>query len=417
MTVASSRRCEAAAREKPCVAIVDRLVPHYRASLYQRLMSSDRAEYWIVAAAHPSESMHTVPYPNGWRWIDAPTKDIPGSGGRALWQWGAVRAGLSPRFNAILMMANPRDPALWLCAIAAKITGKRLLMWTHGYKRSGTPLLHRVRRCWHALADALLLYGHFGKVMCIRHGDPPEKCHVVYNSLDYDRQKAERDRLTDQRRADVRRELFGESHGPVVICISRFYQRKRVDLLLDAHAKLRQGHGIDAHVLLVGEGDALNSLQSQTERLGTGDSVHVVGPSYDEHRTAELISIADLCVAPTHIGLTAVHAMAYAVPVVTDDDIENHGPEFEAIIPGRTGAFYCAGCADDLAHVMAQWLLPMPRRREVANECIRMVERFYTPAVQAEAIERAVAGKPADDLCAAWASADMHASREDATSS
>jgi glycosyltransferase involved in cell wall biosynthesis len=386
-------------------------VPHYREALYERLMASDRADYWIVAAAHPSEAMRTVRYPNGWRWIDAPARPIPGTGGRAVWQWGAASAGWSRRFDTVLMMANPRDPALWLCALGARLTGKRLLMWTHGYKRSGTPMLHRIRSLWHALAHGLLLYGHFGKAMCIRHGDPPEKCHVVYNAVNYDRQRTERHRLTPDRVAGVRRELLGESDGPVVICISRFYRRKRIDLLLEALAKLRERHHVDAQLLLVGEGEALEPLVAQADRLGISTSVHFVGSSYDEPRTAELISLADLCVAPTHIGLTAVHAMAYGVPVVTDDDLENHGPEFEAIIPGRTGAFYRAGRADDLAEVMARWLLPTPRKDDVGAECIRIVERFYTPQVQAEAIERAVAGEAADDLRVAWSSAVTEARR------
>jgi hypothetical protein len=97
-----------------------------------------------------------------------------------------------------------------------------------------------------------------------------------------------------------------------------------------------------------------------------------------------------------------MHCLAYGVPCVTHDDWLDQMPEFEAILPGRTGAFFRKDDVEDLARVMQEWLSP-PRKPQVANACIAHVERFYTPLVQAGVMLRALHGDEADDLRVAYA--------------
>lgn len=54
---------------------------------------------------------------------------------------------------------------------------------------------------------------------------------------------------------------------------------------------------------------------------------------------AELIYNADLCVAPGNIGLTAMHAMMFGCPCISHNDFSWQMPEFEAIVPYKTGNF------------------------------------------------------------------------------
>ncbi len=376
--------------DRPRVALVDRHVPHYRAALYTILMHSARASYHIVAAV-PCETQSTVPFPGDWSWTDAPARTIAGTGGRSVWQWGAVKAGFSRRFDTVLMMANPRDPGLWACAIAARLTGKRVLMWTHGPK-STAAAGQLVRRLWHRLATTLLFYGHRGRTLSVQAGDPPGKCHVVYNSLDYDRQRDLRQSMTPQRINAVRDELFDRRDVPVIICICTLYAEKRVDVLLRAHAVLRK-RGRETSLLIVGDGEMRERLERLAEELQIASSVRFYGPCYDERRTAELMCSADLCVIPSAVGLAAMHSLAYGVPIITDGNLDTQSPEVEAIAPGRTGDL-CPPNPDDLAATVGAWLDAHPTRDDVARECIRMVERFYRPQIQAAAIELAVAGEP-----------------------
>jgi len=374
------------------VAIIDRCVPHYREALYNELMASNRASYHIIAAKQPIEVMHTVSPPPHWPWTDAPCRRIPGSGNRSVWQWGAIKAGFSPKFDVILMMANPRDPGLWFCALGARLTGKRLLMWTHGSKH---PDRHPsiIRRLWHNLAHALLFYGQSGQSIAIKNGTPPFKCHVVFNSLDYDQQKSFRTSILPDQSKILRRKLFGDENIPVIICISRFHARKQIDILLNAHHILKIQKQ-QVHLLLVGDGDQMEPLRKLAEKNQTLEQTIFYGPCYDEPETASLLMAADLCVIPGDIGLSAMHALAYGIPVITHDDPTSHGPEFESIIPELTGEFFHKDDAEHLAIIMSNWLFPKPRKLAVSQYCINIIEQHYTPERQAIAMERAILGLP-----------------------
>jgi glycosyltransferase involved in cell wall biosynthesis len=390
------------------VAIIDRCVPHYRKGVYDVLMADRDMDFTIVAAARPIERIGTVPYPGPatWRWIDAHGVKIPLTGGASAWQWRAVTAGLGGRFDAIVMMANPNDPSLWLCALAARVTGKRLIFWTHGLTRHDPPLRRFLRVVWMRLAHAMTIYAHLGKVGCLQEGFKPERCHVCYNSLDYEHQRRLRDSLTPEMIAQTRRELFGEiaARVPIALSISRLAAWKKVDLLIRAHAQLiKAGH--DLRLLIVGDGAERGKLEALANELGVRDSVRFFGECYDEDRLASLIAACDLCVTPGAIGLSVMHCLAYGVPCVTHDDWFDQMPEFEAIVPGKTGDFFRKDDVHDLARVMSAWLLPSPRKPQVSKACIAHVERFYTPRIQAAVIRRAVRGEPADDLWVAWGKA------------
>ena len=105
-----------------------------------------------------------------------------------------------------------------------------------------------------------------------------------------------------------------------------------------------------------------------------------------------------LCVCPGHVGLTAIHTMAYGVPVISHGDLDDQAPEVEAILPGETGDLYQRGSSEDMTDRIESWLRTHPNRDDVAHACIRMIEERYNPDRQAIVIDGAVRGIPADRL-------------------
>lgn len=385
------------------IAIVDRIVPTYRFGLYDVLMGDPSVQCTLIAAAKPVERIGTVAFPGPidhgkprWRWIDAPGVKVPLSRGASVWQWGVAKAGFSRRFDAVIMMANPNDPAMWICALGARLTGKRVIFWTHGLTKRDSRLHRRQRVWWMRLAHAFAIYGHFGKIGCVEEGFDPAICHVCYNSLDYAEQKRLRATLTPADRDATRRELFGSADVPIAISLSRLNSIKRIDLLIRAHASLIHG-GERARLLIVGDGPERAKLEALVDELKVRETVKFFGECYDEARLATLIAATDVAVTPGAIGLTVMHCLAYGVPCITHDDWYDHGPEFEAIIENKTGGFFRKDDVEDLARVMKQWLRS-PSRDEVSRACIAHVERFYRPEIQASVMLRAVRGEPADDL-------------------
>jgi glycosyltransferase involved in cell wall biosynthesis len=95
------------------------------------------------------------------------------------------------------------------------------------------------------------------------------------------------------------------------------------------------------------------------------------------------------------VGLTAMQSLAYGTPVITHGDCERQAPEWEAIVPGETGAVFECGSAESLAGAVRDWLSRNPDREAVRKRCYGIIERYFNPHTQCQIIERAVAGKPA----------------------
>ena len=98
------------------------------------------------------------------------------------------------------------------------------------------------------------------------------------------------------------------------------------------------------------------------------------------------------------VGLTAMHSLAFGVPLVTHSQWDAQMPEFEAIIPDRTGGIFENHNIHDLSQVLQKWTQSISPEESVQKECIAIIERFYNPIKQTEIIERALKGLPANDL-------------------
>jgi glycosyltransferase involved in cell wall biosynthesis len=374
-------------------AIVYHFFPHYRAGVLRELLRSAEHEYLLVADDRSIEpTIKKWDLEDRSRFFLAPCRKLVSS---FLLQSGLVQLSWRRDLQAVVYLGNPYFLSTWLSALLARLKGKRVLFWTHGWTRSESGPKAWLRHLFYKLADGLLLYGHIAKIAGIDRGFAPEKLHVIYNSLDYEAQKQVRERVDLSSLARLKADLFGDATRPMVICSARLTPFCRFDLLLEAQAKLKAaGHLVN--VLLVGDGPERGSLETLAQKLDV--PVKFYGACYDEALLARLTMASHVTVSPGKVGLTAMQSLAYGTPVITHDDFEAQMPEWEAILPGRTGGFFKRGDADDLARVIRRWTSSPQPDPQTRCECYRIVERFYNPAFQRRAIDRAVRGAPADDL-------------------
>lgn len=376
--------------EKRRVAVVYHFFAHYRAAIMQTLLASEAIDYFLISDLHePSNEIEAwEPPKDRWRW--SPCFRL---GANFMWQKGLLRLATQSETDAIIFLGNANFLSTWCSAGLARLLGKRVLFWTHGWVRDERGLKRLVRNLFYRLAHGLLLYGNRAKAIGIRNGFPKENLYVIYNSLDYRHQSELREAIERSRLSSIRNQFFKNAACPVLICTGRLNKLKRIDLLLDAMFLLLD-EGLHTSLLLVGEGPEEAALRARA--LERGLSVHFFGACYEEERLAELIMSANLTVSPGQVGLTAMHSLAYGVPVVTHDDVHNQMPESEAIVPGKTGDLFRHGDVVDLAEVLKRWIhRPWPDAM-ARKECIAIMERFYNPQYQANIIARAVAGCPAE---------------------
>ncbi|MBY0307287.1 MAG: glycosyltransferase family 4 protein [Phycisphaerales bacterium] len=380
-------------RRRVCIAYP--FFPHYRGPVLEALLRRGRHGYTLVADRRSAEpSIKGWEVPEGVDWVDAPVWRH-GRRWRAYVQPGLVRAGLSRRYDTLVIHSGVWWPTTWLCAIAGRLTGKRVVSWGHGWTRREGGVRGLVRRVYYRLYHAHMTYGHFGKVVFMETGWRPEGVHVIYNSLDYAAQKAARETVRPGELEELKRRVMGGVERPVAVCTTRLVPYRRLDQLIEAAAALGGG-GRPVDVLLVGDGPEKERLAALAAERGVRCVFY--GACYDEGVLSRLIMMSDVMVIPGAAGLAVMHAHAYGTPVVTHDDVEAHGPEFEGLVPGVNGGVFRKGDVEGLADAVAAWTGGGARTEEARRRCWSIVERFWNAEFQRCAIERAIDGEPADDL-------------------
>ncbi|MCX5665368.1 MAG: glycosyltransferase [Planctomycetota bacterium] len=378
---------------RPRVAVVYHFFAHYREPIVERLARSEVADFVFFGDDHDYESsIKAATFSKEVKFRFCPTKKIFRS---VMWQSGVLRLSFSDQFDQIIFLGNPFWLATWVAAIVARLMGKRVLFWSHGFLSPPQGVKGMIRRMFFCLAHTHLFYGRWAKQHAISLGWDPKNLHVVANSLHFESQSSQRRKVTAEEVAELRKSLFRDPSLPVAFCSCRLQSSKRLDLLISALALLRTD-GVAVNALIVGDGPCRSDL----EKLARDSSIdaHFTGACYDDALLALYISASNITVSPGFVGLTAIHSMTFGVPVISHSTMGKQAPEVEAIIPGITGNFFTLGDVADLARVIGLWLSRNKGRAETSAACIAIVERFWSPTFQQEAIERAVMGYPADDL-------------------
>ncbi|NQU32376.1 MAG: glycosyltransferase [Bacteroidetes bacterium] len=314
-----------------------------------------------------------------------------------LWQLAAIRLALDKDVDCIILLGNMYYISNWIGAILARLTGKRILLWTHGYLREEKGIKGWIREKFYKLSDGLLLYGNRGRQLLRRRGFDPECLYVVYNSLNYEEQCKVRDNCSAEVLKGIRQSLFSLSDLPVLIFVGRLTPQKKLSMLIEA-AHILKKKGIELNILFVGDGPERKNFEQLVLSYSMTSNVVFYGACYTEEELGPLFMLSDLCVAPGEIGLTCMHAFAYGIPVVTHDNPDLQGPEWEAIQPGITGELFRYDDVQDLARVIAGWLELGKSRKQLSVDCRRIIDRYYNPSYQAMVINGAVCGVSVADM-------------------
>lgn len=199
------------------------------------------------------------------------------------------------------------------------------------------------------------------------------QARIVHNGRAYEPVEADRDYLCRVAGVDADR--------PVICTVGRLVPAKGFDLLIEAMV------GLEAQLVIAGDGPERQRLADQAKRLNVADRVRLLGHRDDVPR---LLAAADLGVVPSrHEGFCYVVAemLQHGLPVIATDvaDVGAFlGPD-QVVEPGRADLLH-QRLADALANPAALRLQLEPAfamaRQELTLE--RMAEK--TLAVYEEAI-------------------------------
>ena len=309
--------------------------------------------------------------------------------GKWLWQTGAIRLSLRTDIDTIIFLGVCWHISTWIAAILARLSGKKVLMWTHGFYGTENFARKLFRSAFLRIAHHVMFYGNHARNIAIKNGFSSYKTSVIYNSLDVTKQIQIRSLLSNKSENDLRKKIFKNSDLPLLIFIGRLIPEKKLEILIYAMHKLNTA-GTKTNAIIIGTGPEKARLVALSEKLGLFEYIHFYGKCYEEVELAPLIAMSDLCVTPGSIGLTCMHSMIYGTPVITHDDPNTQGPEYEAVIPNKTGLFFRKGDVEDLALVISKWLHAHPNKDQVRDHCYAEVEQKWTPNSMTHAINKAI---------------------------
>ena len=361
------------------ICCIFNIAPSYRETLY-RMMDEDLSmEVDFLTGENPSGGIAVMDARRleGFRGY---LRNVYRKSGKLVWQRG-WRKAFGRRYDAYILTGNAGIRSNWIIALLARITGRKVYLWSHGLHGNESAGTLRKNMLYFRLASHILLYGERARDLLEAEGVPAGKMTVVYNSLNYFDQLEVREHMGD---SSFVRNYFGNDR-PYAAFVGRLIGGKKLDLLLES---LRS---CDCNLILVGDGPEREKLEKLAVQYGLADRVWFYGESYDEQFTGTVLYHAAICVSPGSIGLTAIHSLTYGTPVITHDNLLAQAPESEAVVEGATGSYFRENDFGSLADKITYYTLlsgDPASRSDLREECRKMVETKYNPLIQMEILRR-----------------------------
>ena len=214
----------------------------------------------------------------------------------------------------------------------------------------------------------------------VRRGIPAERIRVVLCGVDH---------------ANYRPAAAARDPRPLVVFVGRVEWYKRLDVLIRALARVRQG-GVDARLVIAGTGEALPRIRALVAEEGLGAHVEVPG-FVDEAEKIRLLQRAHVVAQPSEKegwGLTVIEANACGTPCVA---AAVPGLQ-DSVRDGETGLLVPPRDEQALAAALTRVLTDAALRDRLATGALAWAARFTwenAAAEVGEALDKAAGRTPA----------------------
>jgi glycosyltransferase involved in cell wall biosynthesis len=296
------------------------------------------------------------------------------------WQLGVLRL-IFKNYKNYILLGEYYCLSTWVFLILGKFTNKKFFLWSHGWYGNEGFLKKTIKKIFFNLGDGVLLYGNYAKHLMIKEGFKSDKLHVIYNSLNYEEQLNVRNKLKASR---IYTDYF-KNENPTIIFIGRLTKIKKLEQIIAAK-QLLDSQNKFINIVFIGDGEEKEQLKNFVSKNAL-NNIWFYGASYNETEIGNLIFNADICVSPGNVGLTAMHALVYGTPVITNDDFSSQMPEFEAVEKGVTGDFFEKNNLNSLSNTIENWLLHHKNRKFIRNKCFERIDTYFNPGFQIKIIK------------------------------
>ncbi len=223
----------------------------------------------------------------------------------------------------------------------------------------------KVRKYCYARVAGTLNYSTAAYDILPSYGVKKEQIYVTYNSTDTEALLREKEAVL------AAAPLLPKSERRL-LHIGRLVKWKRVDLLIDAFARIA-GRYPDAELVIVGDGPELDHLKRQAEELKLSRGIiRFIGAVYDPKELGAYMNESTVYVLAGMGGLSINDAMTYGLPVLCS---VCDGTERDLVTDGVNGLFFREGDAESLAEKIDTLFASPARCKEMGRESERIIRK------------------------------------------
>jgi glycosyltransferase involved in cell wall biosynthesis len=348
------------------LAIQQRVLPAYRAPLFERLAGRFASLSVFAGSPQPEEALGEPGQLRQARFTLARNRYFGQVPDCLFYQVGLLRWLAAEQPQVLILEANLRNLTIPLAVRWMRARRRPVIAWG-----LGVPAASALRRsAWQVFLrqfDALIAYSRRGAGEYRALGFPEEKIFLALNAAVPKPAQPPHRAPTPER--------------PVVLFVGRLQPRKRLDLLFTACAALPPN--LQPDVWIVGDGPARAEFEAQSARLYPsarffGDRR---GPDLDP-----LYAAADLFVLPGTGGLAVQQAMAAGLPVIV---AQGDGTQDDLVRPAN-GWQLPPGDLPALTAALQAALSDRARLQEMGAESYRIVAEEVNLDAMVAGFERAV---------------------------
>ena len=232
----------------------------------------------------------------------------------------------------------------------------------------------RIARAW---LDKLICVSEGVREHFAQQGFPQEKCAVVHNGIDLSAAPA----VT----MDEMRSRFGIPPNACVIgTVCSLIPLKRVELLIEAMARLRPTVSVPLRCLVVGDGPELPRLRSLAETRGLASDCLFAGFQPDALSHINAMDIFVLASTQEGLPRTILEAMLLGKPVVASNVTGSR----ELVVDGETGRLFPSGDAEALAGCLRGLIPDADLRARMGSRGQERVRRNFSIENYVQGVER-----------------------------
>jgi glycosyltransferase involved in cell wall biosynthesis len=288
------------------------------------------------------------------------------------WQPGVMSVPMH-RGDTLIVCGGPRTVSTLVLLLKARLRRVKTIWFGHYWSSTSKSYRFYLRMMLMKLAHAVLFYtdqeveeyrdgfGHNDRrpLSAVNNGinvDPIAEVSLPYRAADRPRD---------------------------ILLIGRIQEKCQADLLIEALADPRL---TGVRLQIVGDGPARPELELLAEQLQVSHAVVWHGGTSDEAEIAKVANGCRLFIYPGAVGLSLIHAMAYGLPAIVNNDRWGNMPEITAFEEGSTGVVFAR---DDKADLIEKIILAIDDAESLdrwSDEALRRAHHLYNTSGMADRV-------------------------------